>query len=600
MENAQANIDMNRLNELFGDDIPAELRPMTDGTGAQLIEEMKEVATFTAPELAKDPEPSAFHLVQRAMIAAASSNVSRPVVMSLPYIVRATRGYSRQILAPALGIKTVPASVKVFEAWDLVAGTLYPYILTVTAKRSLTAQRITAQFAHSARLLGFEKLIRDAAVAPEAWPFGSTQQRHATALCMETFPPSNSLAALLAVSGRVSPELAGDVMEGVISGLEVLNEDRLVAIVSADCISMSEGLLSGQPILTVLVPQLPSYVNDMKGQVMDLYNRLRMAGGQQPVSATFTNGEVDPYQALRAAMHLPPRADAKSALARAASAARRAAGRPPRLAARFAEDVEVGFHLELECAMCGVIVHSSGHHMHGVDCSHPDQHFMCSDCVNTRVSALLTDAAVDMAELPCPMGCPGVWVFEDFGALVKPQHLRRWQQLSIERTKAQALEAAKEILDKVQAETEATRRDPGAKIVRAHVAAIRKLLRPACPHCALPFESFSGCLSVTCGARDRNGRQISGCGKVFCGGCMTATPCPKNCGHSFVQPGELQRRWRTWRMMRTVEYLDSQFPKAGAARRDESLLRRVLQGVKSHLEIVGSWPLPGEFSDFAA
>ena len=88
-----------------------------------------------------------------------------------------------------------------------------------------------------------------------------------------------------------------------------------------------------------------------------------------------------------------------------------------------------------------------------------------------------------------------------------------------------------------------------------------------------------------------------GCG----GGCMTKQPCPRRCGHAFVQAGELHRRWRVWRMQRPTEYLRAHFrggaadaPQHSAGRgSDAAVLARVLRGIRSDLEVVGVWPLPG-------
>lgn len=629
LERAQAEADMNRLNQLFEDDIiPAELQPMTDA-GMHHEPEGRDAFSFHTPSPANGhPRPTSFHLVQRDMIAAAANFDAPPVRLTLAYLVQATRGY-----ALGLDLRTTRC-----RRCDAICAAVHDdnvresfRHLGPCGRDALPLSSFSSDdddalpLANTARILGYAKL-KLPGTDPTSWPFAPSRRR-LTALCMETFPPSSSLSALLSATGnRLAPELVRNILTGVISGLEALDDLRLGAIVTAECIAMQDGLLSGQSNLTTLIARGAGYTHAVTAQVMELCNRLRLAGGQTPIALApwateddkdgAVHSDGDTFAALRLTLGLPPRAapdddpnalEDRSSSKKVAKASRRLA-----LARRFAEGVDdVSCHVKLECALCGVAVHSSGRHMRGVVCSHTSQHFFCRDCVNSRISALLTDAAVDMdVELPCPMGCPGLWVFDDFGALVRPQYLRRWHKLSVERARIQALQAAKEHLERVREDLEAATRDREVSIVREHIMTIRKLLRPACPHCALPFESFRGCLSVTCGARDRDGRQVSGCGKVFCGGCMAVIPCPMNCGHSFVQPAELQRRWRAWRMLRVVDYLGTQFAKGTMASvgvpgsvgdgcgGGELLLERVIQGVKNDLEIVvGIWPLSDTTAD---
>ena len=226
-------------------------------------------------------------------------------------------------------------------------------------------------------------------------------------------------------------------------------------------------------------------------------------------------------------------------------------------------------------------------------------HFVCSECVNVRVSALLVDAVVELGELDCPMGCPGKWSFDDFGGLIHPTNLREWRLQAIDATRRRVHEAAREVLASI-ADRSSLRDNgpPDAMEARRHALEIRKMLRPKCPHCGLVFESFSGCLTVTCGARDATHRQISGCGQVFCGGCMTSVPCAGMCGHAFIEQGELQRRWRMWRMRRPTEYLELHFHGGRedhhrSQQHSEQVLQMVLGAIRSDLEAVGVWPLPG-------
>ena len=79
---------------------------------------------------------------------------------------------------------------------------------------------------------------------------------------------------------------------------------------------------------------------------------------------------------------------------------------------------------------------------------------------------------------------------------------------------------------------------------------------------------------------------------------MTQRPCPRKCGHDFIQPGELHRRWCAWRMRRPTEYLRENFRGGSkdnhrSAAHSNEVLERVLRGIRSDLEVVGVWPLPG-------
>jgi hypothetical protein len=246
------------------------------------------------------------------------------------------------------------------------------------------------------------------------------------------------------------------------------------------------------------------------------------------------------------------------------------------------------------CVVCNVVVHSAGHHMRGVECSHTAMHFVCADCVNTRMSALLTDATVEMAELPCPMGCAGQWSFDDFAALTHPRHLRQWQRLSVEALRRRLLEAAQGLLDQAERMSASAEANAEGAMVRKHCMELRKLLRPACPHCGLIFESFTGCLLVTCGARSREGALVSGCGQSFCGACMTTLPCPQDCGHGFATRGELLRKWRVWRLDRCSQYVKREFGvfRGGRVPQDTTAWR-LLDAMHHDFEMVGIWPLQG-------
>jgi hypothetical protein len=246
------------------------------------------------------------------------------------------------------------------------------------------------------------------------------------------------------------------------------------------------------------------------------------------------------------------------------------------------------------CVVCNVVVHSAGHHMRGVECSHTAMHFVCADCVNTRMSALLTDATVEMAELPCPMGCAGQWSFDDFAALTHPRHLRQWQRLSVESLRRRLLEAAQGLLDQAERMSASAEANAEGAMVRKHCMELRKLLRPACPHCGLIFESFTGCLLVTCGARSREGALVSGCGQSFCGACMTTLPCPQDCGHGFATRGELLRKWRVWRLGRCSQYVKREFGvfRGGRVPQDTTAWR-LLDAMHHDFEMVGIWPLQG-------
>jgi len=284
-------------------------------------------------------------------------------------------------------------------------------------------------------------------------------------------------------------------------------------------------------------------------------------------------------------------------------------------------------HVSRECNLCGVTVHSAGRAFLAAVCRPKDvdavvthkEHVVCAECVTARVRSAVHDDTVDLDTMTCPLGCGGVWLLSDFGQLLSPSVLRRWRKHAVAVVKARSLEAATAVLDESEKRSAAARGDDGdagseneAEAVKAaaamtpeeadnaavrdHAAAIRALLRPACPHCGLPFESFTGCVAVFCGAITANGGLKSGCGKVFCGACMTPSPCRRECGHEYVRQAELLRRWRSWRTTRPTEYLREHFfdgPKDFDPDRAHSdlQLRKVLRCVRRELELVGVWPL---------
>jgi hypothetical protein len=531
------------------------------------------------------------------MVLAARGDNNAVVDMNLEYIRRSTRGFSHTD-----GVQTNRTVYATFNAWDLAGGLVYPSTMVVAAgprsRDACTSAVSLAAVRHPnvATILGafVAEGHTGAAIATSAGvvPHGNA----VSVLALEPHPPHFSLGVQLAAAAdegaTLNPWDAAALAHRIVDAVETVLHHNLQPQLSLDTIVTRDGTLRGSPVLAVISSPAgarPSVFSpDTSDPVVQPLHNVLCAiavAAKQPAPPA-------PYPGMMPASVI-------TRMRPADTVAPSPQTRPPRRTLRqYMEDASCPVQLSLECAMCGVVVHSSGYHLHGVDCSHEDQHFMCCECVNTRVSSLLTDDAVDMAELPCPMGCPGVWSFDDFGALVSPPLLRKWQQRSVERTWNQALEAAKEILDKAQQDAEADTSDPDMKEVREHVAAVRKMLRPACAYCGMAFESFSGCLSVTCGAKDRNGRQVSGCGQTFCGGCMTKKPCPKDCGHAFVQPGELHRLWRVWRMQRPTEYLRKNFRGGSkdnhrSAAHSNEVLERVLRGIRSDLEVVGVWPLPG-------
>jgi hypothetical protein len=108
----------------------------------------------------------------------------------------------------------------------------------------------------------------------------------------------------------------------------------------------------------------------------------------------------------------------------------------------------------LECCICGLEVQSADDNMRGAECSNDARHFVCEECVNMRLSAAMSDAAPDLTALACALGphCSGTWEFEDFGAIIDPKNLRRWNHLSKVQAQRQAHVDAGENHAKLQAD----------------------------------------------------------------------------------------------------------------------------------------------------
>uniref|UniRef100_A0A7S1M0C5 Pyrrolo-quinoline quinone repeat domain-containing protein n=1 Tax=Neobodo designis TaxID=312471 RepID=A0A7S1M0C5_NEODS len=205
--------------------------------------------------------------------------------------------------------------------------------------------------------------------------------------------------------------------------------------------------------------------------------------------------------------------------------------------------------VEVECAVCFADLRlQDGKNVSALFCtSFVNRHVVCADCVNGALVAHFDADKHDIDQAPCPMHpCSGVWELEDTARLMTPATLRKWHESTVTLTE---LQAGRRL---------ARQRAATSERLMTHQRELRQCLRLQCPHCGLPFESFSGCVSVRCGIR---GAQASedhrGCGKLFCGACLVPQPCPKQHGHAFLAERELRECWRTWRQQRLRAFLNT-------------------------------------------
>jgi hypothetical protein len=200
-----------------------------------------------------------------------------------------------------------------------------------------------------------------------------------------------------------------------------------------------------------------------------------------------------------------------------------------------------------ECAICFATIEApqGGGRVEGCLCTNFDsRHFVCGECVNGRLEAHFGSERHDLDAVTCPIApCQGMWRLEDITSLLTPPTLRQWHEVTVRMT-AQRAHGERRLSTTFSSPED-----------RELVATARRLLRLVCPHCGLPFESFSGCVSVRCEVRGVVASDLRGCGEYFCGACVTVQPCQLNHGHAFMSPQELAVHWNRWREARIAAYL---------------------------------------------
>jgi hypothetical protein len=608
---------------LFDDDVPQALRPIgalhenlaTEGDVA--VAPQQDETLFAADPLPPLPAPSENEVVRRwllerlgappgllASIAASNSDLAGRTPMTAAFLTTIVRGKD-----PIF----VTHDTVAFECWDLSGGRLYPFQITLTfvpldivawwpRGRTTAAPRAP----HSAAIYCCGQF--DAPTAQHISDSLDLPEVAASELFFsigDLVPNSSRLNSVFYDGQRATAGQRRRLLSDVAFGTISLRDRGFIPCISLDSIAVDGGALDRRAIITTVMPC---------GVVSDL----ELASRLVELSATLVNAPVDAASPLlrtprgtTATVHSPP------ALSRVLNAM--TAGSPTVLGhgrswgAVGGGDGDDTFPIQVSftCIMCTVRVTSAGDQVHGLLCTNHEPHFYCLDCVNHRVAALLSDTTVAMADLPCPMGgAECMWIFEDFGSLVRPTMLRRWQKLSVEAVRTRVYQQAQPILE--EREERATKNEERRQ-VREHVLAIRRLLRPKCPLCGETFESFTGCVAVICGARDAEGKVVAGCGKQFCATCMVPFPCSKGCAHAFIGQADLHRQWVGWRKAATAQYLREKFPAAvaetneapgavegdglGPATSESSLLAKVLETAKSDLELVGAWPLPALAAD---
>ena len=237
--------------------------------------------------------------------------------------------------------------------------------------------------------------------------------------------------------------------------------------------------------------------------------------------------------------------------------------------------------IQLDCSICGE-PNPEAARRKGVECSAAVRHFVCDECVNNRIAAMLdAGESAEAMSLSCPMpGCHGRWFFTAFAACLDPSNFRRWHTESTKAAQQRGHQQASEHYSNLLASG-----GNQYKELEKHCAAIRVILRPTCPHCGLQFQSFSGCLSVSCGVKTRQGRQLQGCGSKFCGACLVPSPCPAGHGHGFMSNQELHSAWKGWRRMKARQYLNSHLGD------NSDLMQAAVESLRSEFEACGIYPL---------
>lgn len=561
------------------EDIPAELLPMND-TAVAIYTADDDTATrhavpegsseaADAPAVAAAAETHRQQRILAACVRGDDATVHDDVTFA--YAARCTQGFREPVWVAADG------RAARFVAWDVHAGVLAPFAVVVASVRDpADAARAcdlarTVQVPHVARVFA---AATTGALSP-ADAIAVTQQ-----LGVATVGPGGALVCIYAQ--RTHPKRTLAELTARRGGAFALDEAAAQRVLVDVCDAVAAMAQHGIAPLRLDLATVWRASQSARTVIesLDYWS----AHARRPDTALRALQSFVPELCTAARLQVHVRgcrsvAEVQRAVHKACRPARPAPPPPP---PNTTEAVECPAVVRAECDICCQTVTSAAYNLHGVLCSRTEAHFVCAECIDMHLGVLLSENCIDWDCLQCPLGCAGRWDFNDFGALVPPPRLRDWRSVSESVTRQRAHAAA-------AAERDESREMANNATARKHVLAVRQLLRPSCPHCGLVFQSFSGCLAVVCAVRDDRGRVVAGCEKTFCGACATPTPCAAGHGHAFVKEGALLGMWRDWRLHRTKTYVDEHVASVG----DAALLRLVLQGVRSDLEAVGVWPLPG-------